>query len=814
MSMTTDLIGRDDELAVVVAAVRSPTARCTTLTGMAGVGKTALARQARNRLLDERRLLVPWVSLEDVHDPSLVPAAVAAALDVQVTTGSPLDAVASRIGRDVVLVLDNLEHLLPEVAATVVDLLARVPSLHVLATSQIPLRLAAERVITLAPLAVGESADPSAARRAPAVQLYLRRAAESDSSFVSDDAAVRAAAALCRELEGLPLAIELAAARAASLPAALALDEIRRAPLDTLRAARSDRPARHHDLRSAIAWSFALLDDGPRRLLARVSVAAGASDLEMVVALAGADPTARAGRSSVDDLSSLVEAHLVRRIQRNGKTAYVLPSAVRVFAAEQLVASGDEDEVVRLHVRTMAERVRDAMWAVQRPDAAKMADQLGPYVGEALACVATAVEWGEVAAAVETVAGLCCWWSLQGLPAAHEALAARALALAEGRDDLRAPRAIALAVTAQLTLLQHLGGGGGSNGRWRDLAVAEQLAREVGDPRLVAHVLACRTPAAALAQGRSTAVKAAEEGLRLALGLDDQHLAATFDVQLAMFAHVDGAPSVAWDLACRAAVRGRSSGNDRAVVLAAMIVRPLAAAHGWNPSTVVPTLGEALELARSARLASSVPALEAMLAADEADRVEEDPSAGERAARLVLGVLAHREMASLQALGLMTGAKVLAAVGDAETAVWLDAVLTPVMPVLRRAIPVSLITSYDEVMERARTRVDVDRIRVRADGFTTAAAVDEAVAALERYLGREAARRAAPVPQLTARQQEVLLLLASGLGSREIGERLGCTTKTVTHHLSAVYERLSVRTRSEAIAWAFRHGLAPGGAGT
>lgn len=804
----SSLIGRDADIAAVLDALRSPGAECCTVTGMGGVGKTALARHVREVLLRDDHVLVPWVSLGPVGHPSVMVPAMATAMGAP--PGPALDAVVAHLGgAAVVLVLDGVEHLLPDAAVVVAALVERVPTLRVLATSQVPLRLAGERLVSLAPLPVPAVDDPGTARRSPAVQLYLARAAQVDRVVVADADTLSAVAALCRALDGLPLAIELAAARAATLPPAVALAEISRAPLDVLRVPLADRPARHHDLRSAVAWSVGLLADGPRGLLECLSVARGPVDLSMVEVLqaARADGVRVRPGVALDHLAALVDAHLVRRSQRTDRPAYDLPTSVRAYAAQLLVASGDEAVVRRAYLHAVARSVGAEMWSVDGPDAVAAARRLHPLVDEGLVCLEEAVTGRDVAAAMELVAGLCSWWSIEGYRDAHWAVVDRAFDLVD--DDAAAapvvPTALAMAHIASWSLQQRLEPGEPAQRHWRRMAEAEHLARTSGDDRLLAVVLACRVAATALGDRRSGAPAAVAEGQALAAALGDDHLLATFDVQAAMLAHMGGA-AAAWELAVRGLVRGRSSGNASAVVLATMVVRPLATTLDRALPAEVPDIAEALAIARAAGLAGEVPLLEAMLATEEAARVAGDPTAAERAVRLALDALGHPvAVVTVQWVGVLAAASVLAAVGDAESAVWVHHVVAPVLPVLAAAIPPSMRAGYERDLATAREQVDDARLRLRAEGLSAAQGVAVAVGALRRW--QQGNPRPGASPFLTDRQSEVLMLLASGLSNREISARLGCATKTVTHHLSAIYDRLGVRTRSEAVAWAFRHGF-------
>jgi predicted ATPase len=295
------LIGREAELAAITRLVADPSVRLVSIVGRGGVGKTRLALELAWTLDAGRPGSVRVVSLASVPAAELVAAEIAAQLQITILPGLPaVDALARRLqGSAMALVLDNFEHLLAG-ASVLTSLLDACDQLQLIVTSQAPLRLQPERVVRLAPLPVPAEgiADLREVAIQPAVHLYCLRAKAASDQFRLDETNASAVVSLCRELEGLPLAIELAAARAASLPAAALLARLPSRRMDLLRVPKPDSPARHHDLRAAIGWTYDLLPAAERDLLRRLSVA-GAAGLTSRPVTHPPGPTRPASKSRI-----------------------------------------------------------------------------------------------------------------------------------------------------------------------------------------------------------------------------------------------------------------------------------------------------------------------------------------------------------------------------------------------------------------------------------------------------------------------------------------------------------------------------------
>jgi predicted ATPase/DNA-binding winged helix-turn-helix (wHTH) protein len=337
------LIGRAADLAALDA--RLGKGRLVTVTGSGGIGKTRLAIELGLRQLDRFPDGVWLADLSPLTDPALAVSAVATALGVPLrSAGAATEALAAAIAaRRLLLILDNCEHLVGTVAALVEALLAAVPGLSVLATSQETLRVPAEQVFRLNPLAV-PSEEATEIAGYGAVDLFVERAQAADRRFALGADNAGAVAAICRGLDGLPLALEMAAAR---LPL-LGLDGLR-AGLDErlgmLGAGARGAEARHRTLRAMMAWSHGLLDPEEQQLFRRLAVFAGSFSLDAAVAVAGAGT----GRwDLLDALGRLIDKSLVA-VESGEPPRYRLLETLRLYALERLEASGERAVVAERH---------------------------------------------------------------------------------------------------------------------------------------------------------------------------------------------------------------------------------------------------------------------------------------------------------------------------------------------------------------------------------------------------------------------------------------------------------------------------------
>jgi non-specific serine/threonine protein kinase len=344
------LIGREGEIARVRGALGE--ARLVTLVGAGGCGKTRLAVAVAAGLAGEYPGGIWLADLAPLAEGALVAGAVAQAVGVRERSGEPvLETLvgALRAGRRL-LVLDNCEHLIEDAAALAATLLARCPELRVLATSRAALRAGGELVWRVPSLPVPEGEGLAAARESAAIRLFVERARYAQPGFALTAATVGAVTAICRRLDGIPLAIELAAARVGHLGVGQIADRLDDA-LRLLTGGGRTAPPRHRTLAATLDWSFALLTDAERRLLEEVAVFAGGFTLAAAEAVDGgawgvdarrATSDAPGAAETLDTLAALVEQSLVQVWQGEGEPRYRLLETVRQFALARLVGRGGE----------------------------------------------------------------------------------------------------------------------------------------------------------------------------------------------------------------------------------------------------------------------------------------------------------------------------------------------------------------------------------------------------------------------------------------------------------------------------------------
>ena len=344
----TPLIGRDDDVAAVLTLVERN--RVVTITGPGGMGKTRLAIEIGQRVTSQFLDGVCFVPLAAVTDATEFVPALAAVLDVKEAEGrTTADGIVALIGdREALLILDNLEQVV-SAAPEVAGLVARCSNLRVLATSQAPLRITGEQQYALSPLglpAAGGGLDPEKVTAHTSVVLFVDRARATKIGFEVTAENADAIGAICRRLDGLPLAIELAAARVGFLSPHTLLQRLDHA-LDVLATGGRDRPDRQLTLRAAIDWSHALLTESEQRLFRRLAVFQTAASLESIEAVCGQDDGDVFG-----DLGSLVDKSLVRAIGDGDR--FGMLQTVREFALERLSAAGEVERLRLGHARQLA----------------------------------------------------------------------------------------------------------------------------------------------------------------------------------------------------------------------------------------------------------------------------------------------------------------------------------------------------------------------------------------------------------------------------------------------------------------------------
>ena len=351
------LVGRERETRTATELVVRPQVRLLTLSGPGGVGKTRLALQVAQDVLPRFEDGVFLVTLAATREPELVMQRIAEALSLRPSPGQPLaeQVQAFLRGRQALLVLDNFEHLLAA-APQVASLLAACPRVKALATSREPLKIDGEHELLVAPLT-----DDAAS------ELFLQRAYAAQPALELTEADRDAIAAICRRVDRLPLAIELAAVWVRVLPPYALLAQLE-SPLELLTGGRRDAPERQRTLRDTIAWSEQLLEEDERRLFHRLAIFVGGCTLEAAQAICG-DPEGGSDAVVLDGLARLAEKSLLNIQMLSDGPRFAMLETIREYALERLQESGDWEEVAGRHADYYARLAADLGWIGPQQDA-------------------------------------------------------------------------------------------------------------------------------------------------------------------------------------------------------------------------------------------------------------------------------------------------------------------------------------------------------------------------------------------------------------------------------------------------------------
>ena len=484
VSPLTSLVGRERELEQAMDMIAAH--RLVTVTGPGGVGKTRLATELA-RLADARfaggiRLL----ALADVRTASGLRAAITIALGLQDVVHAPFeDRVRTAVGdHEVLFVLDNFEQLLDS-AREVAGLLATVPRLHILVTSRAPLRLQGEHELPLLPLTLAPAGatTAAAARDAHAVRLFLDRARAGRADFVLSDDNAAAVAAICRQLDGLPLAIELAAIRTRVLEPAAILERLRQG-MPVLRSDERDRERRHRTLHDVIDWSYQLLTDDERQLLRQVAVFASGFTLQAAAAVGDLRSD---GIELLDRVAALVDWSLLVR-QHGDEPRFTLLATIREFLLARLRDAGDEPAARERHLAYFLALAERAAPELRGPSRAVWLSRLEREHVELRAALETALALRNVVAAARLTVALHWFW-----------LMSRSFSLGMLEPVLQLQRAVAADITTVTPALRGrllLAIGGLTAVRGDPLSVpiacyegALAACRDAGDPTGIANTL-------------------------------------------------------------------------------------------------------------------------------------------------------------------------------------------------------------------------------------------------------------------------------------------------------------------------------------
>jgi predicted ATPase/DNA-binding SARP family transcriptional activator len=398
---TVSLVGRDDVVEDLVELVGQT--RLVTLTGPGGVGKSSVALEVARRNHDRFRDGVRLIELAPITTPEDVATAVAHAVDAERRAGRSItESIAEVLAPlELLLFVDNCEHVIEESSDVIAHLLRWCPSLSVLTTSREPTGLSGEVVRTIAPLEVPSdvSAPAAALATTPAVSLFIARAQDATPSFEFNQSNAHAVAELCTELDGIPLALELAAARMGSMSPRQLADRLHER--FALLAGVRGRETRHRSLLEVVQWSYGLLSADEQDLLARLSVFVGSFDLDAVEATSAENQSATG--QSASTLASLVSKSLLSTVLLGDQLRYTQLETLRQFGAARLAERPDALQVHRAHVAVFTDRVRRAATEIDGPDERAWAALLESDTDNIRSAFNTAIAVGNGEAAITLV---------------------------------------------------------------------------------------------------------------------------------------------------------------------------------------------------------------------------------------------------------------------------------------------------------------------------------------------------------------------------------------------------------------------------
>ncbi|UCF98564.1 MAG: adenylate/guanylate cyclase domain-containing protein [Spirochaetaceae bacterium] len=510
----TSFVGRRRELEEVLQGLT--VSRLLTLTGPGGTGKTRLSLQAAAEVAPGFPDGVFFVPLAPITDPELVVPTILSSLNLPPAKGDPFSSLREYLeSRRILLVLDNFEQIL-SAGHQVGDWLRAAPGLKVLVTSRAPLRVYGEREYSVPPLDMPDPTQPTELAKlaeSEAVTLFVDRASAARPDFALSEQNASTIAEIVTRLDGLPLAIELAASRVKLMPPQTILDRLS-SRLALLTGGARDLPARQQTLRGAIAWSYELLEEPVRQLFRRLSIFVGGACLPELEAVCG--PDFESGVEVLDALAVLVDHSLVKQRQLGTETHISMLETIREFANELLVESGELDQLEERHTEAFLALAESAEPNLVRKGRRRWLDRLEADVDNLRTALSRLITSGEIGSAQRMVGILWRFWQVRGYIKEGRKRAAEVLSHSGGEP---AQRVSALFAAGGMAYWQ-----GDMETMKQMYAEALELARELNDPRTLALALYNNAFPTAMHGTLEEGKLLLEEGLAVAEELGDSAL--------------------------------------------------------------------------------------------------------------------------------------------------------------------------------------------------------------------------------------------------------------------------------------------------
>jgi predicted ATPase/DNA-binding CsgD family transcriptional regulator len=758
----TSFVGREKELAEVKKLLADH--RLLTLTGPGGGGKTRLALAVANDLVESFEDGVWWVELASLSDPDLVPQAVASTLGVREAQDRALtEALSDHLGsKEMVLVLDNCEHLVEGCAALTDALLRACPELRILATSREALGVAGERAWVVPSLSLPDPDRPpafDALTRYEAVRLFVERARSAASSFRLTERNAPAVAKLCHRLDGVPLAIELAAARARALSVDQIVERLED-PLGLLTVGGRTATPRHRTLRATLQWSHDLLSGPERKLFRRLSAFLGGWTLESAEAVCSGDRIEE--REVLDLLSGLVDKSLVvAEIGSEGAVRYGMLEPVRQYGYERLEESGESEAVSRRHAEHYLALAEEAEPELKEARQGEWLERLEREHGNLRTALAWSTEGGDAELGLRLAGALERLWWARGYLSEGRRWLERGLAGSDASPT--SARAKALSEAGWMALWQD------------DLERAVELLEEglgsfkdLGDEPSIATSLTHLGHAVLHQHDKERLKGLCEEAEALREGFADRWAIAELLVFLGMAALYEGDHERAVALLEESMTSFRDLGDTQRIALCVTYLW-MAALEGGDHERAAALLDEDLR-----RL----------------QRLEVQPQ--------------------IQIYDDLMGSAVVAALGKRPARA---ARLRGAAEALREAISLSLFlwdhtpTNYEDQLAAARSQLDEaawEAAWSEGRAMTPEQAVEYALSKDDLPPSRSTTSYPAG---LSAREAEVLKLVARGLTNAQIAAELFISPRTVDRHLNSIYRKVGISSRAAATRFAAEHNV-------